>query len=45
VAQFDPEAYDVRTRLESLGRQRKTGRTKSTPSVTRKPVSDETAEN
>jgi tetratricopeptide (TPR) repeat protein len=44
VAQVDPEAYDVRTRLESLGRQRKTGRTKSNPNVARRPVSEETAE-
>jgi tetratricopeptide (TPR) repeat protein len=28
VAQVDPDAYDVRTRLESLGRQRRSGRAK-----------------
>jgi tetratricopeptide (TPR) repeat protein len=29
VARADPDAYDVRTRLESLGRQRRTGRNPS----------------
>ena len=28
VAQADPDAYDVQTRLESLGRQRRSGRAK-----------------
>ena len=45
VAQVDPEAYDVRTRLESLGRQRKSGRKKSAPNGVRVPASDETTEN
>jgi tetratricopeptide (TPR) repeat protein len=44
VAQVDRDAYDVRTRLESLGRQRRTGRTKTTRNVIASPVSDDTDE-
>jgi tetratricopeptide (TPR) repeat protein len=40
VAQVDPDAYDVGTRLESLGRQRRQGRAKPTRAVVKRPASD-----
>jgi tetratricopeptide (TPR) repeat protein len=40
VARVDPDAYDVGTRLESLGRQRRQGRAKPVRAAVKRPASD-----